>query len=127
MALIALRHKKKYELNTEFVEISPDFTVDAVRILEMWLCKDVDAAWEQALLIDGWTKEAINRHNKKEDLCIDSLSILTEDIINETIIFKRLSINDGSYLLIDPDNFIDGLYISEMDFIDDFFLSEGDM
>lgn len=127
MMLMAIRRKEKYELNTEFVEISPDFTVDAVHILEMWLCKDVDAAWEQALLIDGWTKEAINRHNKKEDLCIDSLSVLTEDIINETIIFKRLSIDAGSYLLIDPDNVIDGLYISEMDFIDDFFLSEGDM
>lgn len=127
MMLIVLRRKEKYELHTDFVEISPDFTVDAVRILEMWLCKDVDAAWEQALLIDGWTKGAINRHNKKGDLCIDSLSILTEDIIDETIIFKQLSINNnraGSYLLIDPDNVIDGLYVSEMDFIDDFFLSE---
>lgn len=127
MMLIALRHKEKYELNTEFVELSPDFTVDAIHILEMWLCKDVDAAWEQALLIDGWTKEAINRHNKKEDLCIYSLCVLTEDFIGEIIIFKQLSINNnraGSYLLIDPDNVIDGLYVSEMDFIDDFFLSE---
>ena len=127
MALIALRYKEKYELNTEFVEISHEFTVDAIHILEMWLCKDVDAAWEQALLIDGWTKEAINRHNKKEDLCIYSLCVLTEDFIGEIIIFKQLSINNnraGSYLLIDPDNVINGLYISEIDFIDDFFLSE---
>lgn len=126
MMLIALRRKEKYELNTEFVEISHDFTVDAIHILEMWLCKDVDIAWEQALLIDGWTKEAINRH-KKENLCINSLSVLTEDIIDETIIFKQLSIDNngaGSYLLIDPDNVIDGLYVSEMDFIDDLFLSE---
>lgn len=129
MMLIALRYKEKYELNTEFVEVSyNDFAVDATRILEMWLCKDVDAAWEQALLIDGWTKEAINRHNKKEDFCIYSLFVLTDDIIGKTIIFKQLSINNnraGSYLLIDPDNVIDGLYVSEMDFIDDLlFLSE---
>ena len=127
MMLIALRYKKTYESNMEFVEISPGFTVNAVRILEMWLCKDVDSAWEQALLIDGWTKEAINRRNKKEDLCINTLCVLTEDFIDEIIIFKQLSINNdrvGSYLLIDPDNVIDGLYVSEIDFINDLFLSE---
>ena len=67
MALIALRYKEKYELNTEFIEISYDFTVNAIHILEMWLCKDVDVAWERALLIDGWTKEAINRYDKIKD------------------------------------------------------------
>lgn len=127
MMLIALRYKEKYELNTEFVEASSDFTVDAIRILEMWLCKVVDAAWEQALLIDGWTKEAIDNRNIKEDFCLYNLFILTDDILNKRIIFKQLCIDNdsnGSYLLIDPDNVIDGLYISEMDFIDDFFLSE---
>lgn len=128
MKLIALRYKEKYKSNTEFVEVSyDDSTVDAIRILEMWLCKDVDAAWEQALLIDGWTKEAIDNRNIKEDFCLYSLCILIEDIISKRIIFKQLSINNnrsGSYLLIDPDNLIDGFYVSEMDFIDDFFLSE---
>lgn len=127
MMLIALRYKEKYELNIEFVELSPDFAVNAIRILEMWLCKDVDTAWEQALLIDGWTKEAINRYDQIKDFCIYDLLILTEDIIGEIIIFKKLSINNraaGSYLLIDPDNVIDGLYVSEINFIDDLFLSE---
>lgn len=127
MMLIALRYKEKYELNTEFVELSGDFTVDAARILEMWLCKDVDAAWEQALLIDGWTEKAINRHDRIKGFCIDNLFVLTEDIINKTIIFKQLSIINnraGSYLLIDSDNVIDGLYVSEIDFVDDLFLSE---
>lgn len=127
MMLIALRHKKKYESNMEFVEISPDFTVDAARILEMWLCKDVDSAWEQALLIDGWYQSIIDNRNIKKDFCLYNLFVLTEDIPNKRIFFKPLSINNnrsGSYLLIDPDNVIDGLYISEMDFIDDFFLSE---
>ena len=130
MMLMAIGRKEKYELNTEFVEISPDITVDAAHILEMWLCKDVSAAWEQALLIDGWTKEAIDNRNIKEDFCLYNLFILTEDIPNKRIIFKQLCIandSNGSYLLIDPDNVIDGLYISEIDFIDDFFLSEGDM
>lgn len=127
MALIALRYKEKHELNTEFVEISYDFAVNAIRILEMWLCKDVDAVWERALLIDGWTKEAINRYDKIKDFCICDLVFLTEDIIDKIIVFKRLSINNNrpvSYLLIDPDNLINGLYVSKMDFIDDFFLSE---
>lgn len=127
MMLIALGYKEKYELNTEFVELSHDFTVDAIRILDMWLCKDVDAAWKQALLIDGWYQSAINNHNIKEDFCLYNLLILTEDIPNKKIIFKQLCIandSNGSYLLIDPDNVIDGLYISEMDFIDDFFLSD---
>ena len=128
MKLIALRYKEKYKLNTEFVEVSyDDSTVDAMWILDMWLCKDVDAAWEQALLIDGWTKEAINNRNIKEDFCLYSLCILIEDIISKRIIFKQLSINNnrsGSYLLIDPDNLIDGFYVSEMDFIDDLFLNE---
>lgn len=130
MMLIALHYKEKYELNTEFVEIPYDFTVDAIHILEMWLCKDVDTAWKQALLIDGWHQSAIDNHNIKEDLCLYNLFILTEDIPNKRIIFKQLCItndSNGSYLLIDPDNVIDGLYVSEMDFIDDFFLSEGDM
>lgn len=127
MMLIALRYKEKYELNTEFVEMSDDFTVDAIHILEMWSCEDADTAWEQALLIDGWYQSAIDNHNIKEDFCLYNLFILTEDIPNKRIIFKQLCIandSNGSYLLIDPDNFIDGLYISEMDFIDDFFLSE---
>ena len=129
MMLIALHYKEKYELNTEFVEISHDFTVDAIHILEMWLCKDVDNAWEQALLIDGWTKEAINRHDKINDFCIYCLCVLTEDILNERIIFKKLCIDNdsnsnSSYLLIDPDNVIDGLYVSEINFIEDFSLSE---
>lgn len=129
MKLIALRYKEKYELHTDFVQLSNDFAVDAIRILEMWLCKDVDTAWEQALLIDGWHQSAIDKHNIdiKEYFCLDNLFILTEDIPNKQIIFKPLCIandSNGSYLLIDPDNTIDGLYISEMDFIDDFFLSE---
>ena len=127
MMLMAIRRKEKYELNTEFVETSYDFTVDAIHILKMWLCKDVDAAWEQALLIDGWYKSAIDNGNIKEDFCLDILFILTEDIPNKRIIFKKLCIDNdsnGSYLLIDPDNLINGLYVSKMDFIDDFFLSE---
>ena len=127
MMLIALGHKDKYELNMEFVEASSDFTVDAIHILEMWLCKDIDSAWERALVIDGWCQSAIDNRNIKEDFCLYNLFILTEDILNKRIIFKQLCIDNdsnGSYLLIDPDNVIDGLYISEMDFIDDFFLSE---
>lgn len=127
MMLIALRCKEKYELNMEPIEVSYDFTVDAIRIFEMWLCKDVDTAWEQALLIEGWYQSALDNHNIKEDFCLDNLFILTEDIPNKRIIFKKLCINNnsnGSYLLIDPDNVIDGLYISEMDFIDDLFLDE---
>lgn len=127
MMLIALRCKEKYELNMEFVEASSDFTVDAICILEMWLCKDVDSAWERALVINGWCQSTIDNHNIKEYFCLDNLFILTEDIPNKRIIFKKLYIDNygnGSYLLIDPDNVIDGLYISEMDFIDDFFLSE---
>ena len=127
MMLIALRYKEKYKLNTEIVEASyDDFAVDAIRVLEMWLCKDVGAAWKQALLIDGWTKEAINRYNKKEYFRIYNLFVLTEDIIGKAIIFKQLSINNraSSYLLIDPDNVIDGLYVSVIDFTDYFFLNE---
>ena len=133
MALIALRYKEKkykFELACDFTEESSRFYVQATNIFDMWLCQDVDSAWEKALYIDGWSKEAINKHDKIEDFCIDNLLVLTEDIIDKTIILKQLSINNnraGSYLLIDPDNVIDGLYISEIDFIDDFFLSEGDM
>ncbi len=127
MMLIALRYKEKYELNEESVDISDLFSVYAIRILEMWLCKDVDAAWKKALLIDGWFESSFINNNIKEDLCASNLFILVEDIPNKRIIFKQLCIaNDGngSYLLIDPDNAVDGFYVSEMDFIDDLFLSE---
>lgn len=127
MKLIALKYKEKYELNMESVDISDVFSVYAIRILEMWLCKDVDAAWERGLFIDGWTQSAFINRNIKEDFHLGNLFVLIEDIPNTRLIFKQLCIdNNGksSCLLIDSDNIIDGLYISEMDFIDDFFLSE---
>ena len=126
MMLIALKYKEKYELNIESINTSSAY-VYAIRVLEMWLYKDVDAAWKQALLIDGWYQSTIDNHNIKEYFWLDNLFVLTAEIPNKKIIFKQLCIannDNGSYLLIDPDNIIDGLYVSEMDFIDDFFLGE---
>lgn len=129
MILLALKYEEytKNELFFELVNISEEFYTSPKSIIDMWLCKDVNTAWKQALIIDGWYEISFNEHDITKDFELDNLFVLTEDIQNKRIIFKNLSIDDNNYtvnLLVDRDNMINGLYVSESDFVDKFYITE---
>lgn len=129
MMLLALKYEEytKNELSFELVNISEDFYTSPKSIIDMWLCKDINTAWKQALIIDGWYETSFNEHDITNDFELDNLFVLTEDIQNKRIIFKNLSIDDNNYtvnLLVDRDNMINGLYVSESDFVDKFYITE---
>lgn len=133
MMLLALRYEEytKNELSFELVNISEEFYTSPKSIIDMWLCKDVNTAWKQALIIDGWYEKTFNERDIINDFKLDNLFVLIEDIQNKRIIFKKLSIyfgiDDNNYtvnLLVDRDNMINGLYISESDFVDKFYITK---
>ena len=129
MILLALKYEEytKNELSFELVNISEEFYTSPKSIIDMWLCKDVNTAWKQALIIDGWYEISFNEHDITNDFKLDNLFVLTEDIQNKRIIFKNLSIDDNNYtvnLLVDRDNMINGLYVSESDFVNKFYIIE---